>query len=276
MIQHLLTLNIHSWLEDQPLKKLEQLAQTISEKDYSLIALQEINQLIEAPIANTDEYFCSTGKNQTNIRTDNFALLLVARLKELGHHYYWGWAYNHIGYDKYEEGVALLSKTPLIHQQVTLSEHQDPADYRTRTVLIGQTTLEGHSLTIVCGHYSWWIDEQSGFSYEWETLLKHLPNNEPLILAGDFNNPAHLLKEGYELIMASDLKLKDAFVEATEKTGEFTVEKNIDGWQDNTKKLRIDFIFGKNVTFNTYNIKFNGKNGPVISDHYGIESKFTI
>ena len=276
MTQRLLTLNTHSWLEKEPQKKLEQLAQAISEQNYSLIALQEVNQLIESPFADTDSYFCPTDENQWGIKADNFALLLVTRLKELGHHYYWGWAYNHMGYDKYEEGVALLSKTPLTTQQVTVSKNNDPADYRTRTVLIGQTHLGGHSLTVISGHYSWWIDEQNGFSHEWATLLKNIPTSEVLLLAGDFNNPAHLSGEGYDLIMASDLKLKDAFIEAPIKQGEYTVEKNIDGWQSNTQKLRIDFIFGKNITFNTCKIKFDGLNSPIISDHFGIESEFSF
>ncbi|MGX7030206.1 endonuclease/exonuclease/phosphatase family protein [Vagococcus zengguangii] len=276
MTHTLLTLNIHSWLETEPLKKLQQLAQVISKQNYSLVALQEVNQLITSPLAKTDEYFCPTDEAQMMIKTDNFALLLVERLKELGQHYYWGWAYNHIGYDKYEEGVALLSKTPLTTQQLTISESHEPTDYRTRTVLIGQTELDNHSLTIVSGHYSWWLDEHTGFAYEWQTLTNQLPTSDCLLLAGDFNNPAHLPDEGYELIMASPLTLTDAFIEAPATYGEFTVEKNIDGWQNNTQQLRIDFIFGHNIKFNTYQIKFDGKDSPVVSDHFGIESEFII
>ena len=30
------------------------------------------------------------------------------KLSEQGENYYWTWAYNHIGYDRYHEGVAIL------------------------------------------------------------------------------------------------------------------------------------------------------------------------
>ncbi|MGX6961954.1 endonuclease/exonuclease/phosphatase family protein [Vagococcus xieshaowenii] len=275
MTYKLLTLNLHSWMEEQPLLKLDILAQEIIKQDYSMIALQEINQLITSPTTTTDDFFCATPQ-QHAIKQDNFALLLINRLKELGSHYYWGWAYNHIGYDKYEEGVALLSKTPLVTSAHTISQRQDPTDYRTRTVLIGETQLDHQSLTIVSGHYSWWINSEEGFAYEWQRLIEHLPPEQPLILAGDFNNPAHLPREGYELVMRSSLELTDAFLDAKETVGEFTVEKTIDGWEENTQQLRIDYIFGRGVFFETYRIKFNGIDTSIISDHFGIESALTF
>ena len=42
----LLTLNCHSWQEDNQLDKINYLAQTIKENDYDVIALQEVSQHI--------------------------------------------------------------------------------------------------------------------------------------------------------------------------------------------------------------------------------------
>ena len=42
----LLTVNVHAWLEENQDEKLDILAQTIAEKAYDVIALQEVNQLI--------------------------------------------------------------------------------------------------------------------------------------------------------------------------------------------------------------------------------------
>ena len=43
-----MTLNTHSWLEPEPEKKLQELADKILLEDYEVIALQEINQLLES------------------------------------------------------------------------------------------------------------------------------------------------------------------------------------------------------------------------------------
>lgn len=43
-----LTLNTHSWLEDDQEAKLKVIAQEIAAGDYDLIALQEVNQSIAA------------------------------------------------------------------------------------------------------------------------------------------------------------------------------------------------------------------------------------
>lgn len=45
----LLTLNCHSWQEENQLQKIKYLAEIINEKKYDVIALQEVSQSIEAP-----------------------------------------------------------------------------------------------------------------------------------------------------------------------------------------------------------------------------------
>lgn len=58
---------------------------------------------------------------------------------------------------------------------------------------------------------------------------------------GDFNNPVD--SQGYYTVRESCLLLQDSYVVANEKGKAATVEKKIDGWEQNTEKLRIDFIF---------------------------------
>ena len=41
----LLTINTHAWLEENQDEKMEILAKTIAEKQYDVIAMQEVNQL---------------------------------------------------------------------------------------------------------------------------------------------------------------------------------------------------------------------------------------
>ncbi|MFU1844852.1 hydrolase, partial [Enterococcus faecium] len=43
---NLLTINTHSWLEEEPLKKLEEIAKVILSSESEIIALQEVNQKV--------------------------------------------------------------------------------------------------------------------------------------------------------------------------------------------------------------------------------------
>lgn len=104
-----LTLNTHSWMEANALKKLVDLAEHILAEKYDVICLQEINQLINSELAEED-FFYQPIPGTPALHKDNFALLLVNYLQKRGQHYYWSWAYNHIGYDIYHEGVAIFSK----------------------------------------------------------------------------------------------------------------------------------------------------------------------
>ncbi|MDK4491828.1 hypothetical protein MVQ15_07575 [Fusobacterium necrophorum] len=44
----LLTINVHSWLEENQEEKMEILAKVIAEKRYDVVALQEVNQQIKS------------------------------------------------------------------------------------------------------------------------------------------------------------------------------------------------------------------------------------
>ena len=65
----LLTINVHSWLENNQLEKLDILAKTIVEKKYDVIAMQEVNQLI-----NSENVY-------SNIKKDNFGKMLLDKIK---------------------------------------------------------------------------------------------------------------------------------------------------------------------------------------------------
>ena len=96
----LLTLNCHSWQEENQIEKIKYIAKTINEKDYDVIALQEVSQLIEKD------------KVYENVKSDNFALLLQNELKSLGNNQYeFYWDVAHIGYDIYGM-VQLVLHTP--------------------------------------------------------------------------------------------------------------------------------------------------------------------
>ena len=90
---------------------------------------------------------------------------------------------------------------------------------------------------------------------------------------GDFNNPVG--QEGYKAILKSPLKLQDCHQVAQERFGNHTVAGEIAGWQGNQEDLKIDHIFcSQGMSVASSKVVFDGQNGPVISDHYGLEVVF--
>lgn len=269
-----LTLNTHSYMEEDLGKQIEVLAQTIKKNDYYLVSLQEVNQGRNAAKITTNNYFQPVLK-QKAIREDNFMLLLVNRLSELGCNYYWSWVYNHIGYDIYHEGVGLLSKSPLASYSLLISKSADPKDYRTRNVLISKTNHQGRDFVVINGHFSWWISSSEGFSYEWQQLENEAKKiSLPMMIMGDFNNSDEVADQGYQLIMESPLNFLDSYKQAEVRHGRGTVEKAIDGWRNNHTSIRIDYIFNQAAfRVNKYKTVFDGKDLPLISDHLGIEAE---
>ncbi|MBR5525163.1 MAG: endonuclease/exonuclease/phosphatase family protein, partial [Brochothrix sp.] len=108
-----LTLNTHSLMGDYDCPQAVTLANFISHNDVDVIALQEVNQSIAADTVTTlpsRYYNCST----IPLKNDNFALEVINHLATLACDYYFTWLPSHIGYDRYDEGLALLSKKPII------------------------------------------------------------------------------------------------------------------------------------------------------------------
>ena len=50
----ILTVNVHAWLEENQMEKIDILARTIAEKQYDVIAMQEVNQLMNNKIIYDD------------------------------------------------------------------------------------------------------------------------------------------------------------------------------------------------------------------------------
>lgn len=270
----LLTLNTHSWMEENPEQKLQQLAEKIGEEQYEIIALQEVNQLLESNAAPVDAFFHPV-EEQWPIHEDNFAYRLVELLKENGHHYHWSWSESHLGYDRFAEGAAILSKTAISPESLLVSTANNFHDYHTRRILAGKTKIQNQEVLVLSCHYSWW---EAGFPYEWQQTMEYLNGkNLPLLLMGDFNNAADREGEGYDHLLESAPYLNDAYTVADKRNGIYTVEKSIDGWEGNADQLRIDYVFlTSHFQVATYQVTFDGINAPVVSDHYGVEVELTV
>ncbi|MFZ2666391.1 MAG: endonuclease/exonuclease/phosphatase family protein, partial [Trichococcus flocculiformis] len=176
----------------------------------------------------------------------------------------------HQGYFRFDEGVAILSKAPIQSvEQVQLSVVNDFENIHTRRALV----LETEAAAFVSVHLSWWkAEEENPFLREWtsvEAAVKKLCGTKPIYVMGDVNNPADVRNEGYDLI--TNAGWQDAYAVAATRIGSATVPPAIDGWEGNEVPLRIDYIFSDQPqAVETYEVKFDGKKLPCVSDHYGV------
>ena len=222
----LLTLNVHAWLEANQAEKIEILAETIIEKGYDIIALQEVNQLMSSPAISP------------TLKQDNYGVILLNKINQrVAQKYSLFWSNSHIGYDKYDEGIAFLTRLPVYDVDAFYCSQHQRLDSILSRKIIG-LTVEYQGQLIEC--YSCHITDAIGD------------------------------QQAYQQIKS--LGLFDTFEMAEQKDSGITVEKAIDGWKGHSEEKRLDYIFlnqAKRVL--SSQVIFNGKNKPIVSDHFGVE-----
>lgn len=259
----LLTLNTHSIAEPNYYEKMLILSKAIASELPDVVALQEVNQTIGLPPIKQKTLVTS----DSDIRKDNYAEALLSELKKLGVIYHCVWLPIKIGYDKYDEGLAVLSRYPILDtDNILISKCNDYSYWKTRRV-VGIKNKLGWFYSV---HMGWWNDEEEPFKEQWNKLNNHLNAKENIWLMGDFNSDANEIDGGYSLVKSCGWY--DSFDLAKEKDNGFTVTKKIDGWKDkDVSDKRIDYIFCNykaNVTKST--VVFNGANYDIVSDHFGV------
>ncbi|MFD2699688.1 endonuclease/exonuclease/phosphatase family protein [Paenibacillus shunpengii] len=266
----ILTLNTHAWMEEDQLTKMDQLAEFIRTEDFDIVALQEVNQSQrEAPLSDDDLSPFYVTDDQALVKADNYAHVLR---EQIGQAYYWTYIPIHVGFEKYDEGLAFLSKTPILDAfEAYVSEMRDYENYRTRKILGIKTVISGEETWFVNGHYGWWHDDES-FRGQWDNsldVLKQKVKGQPAFIMGDFNNAAHLEGEGYDYVTQSGWH--DCYELAEEKDEGYTVVKAIAGWENNKQKLRIDYVFSnRKLAVKSSKVVLDGKDSPIVSDHSGV------
>ncbi|KEK24378.1 endonuclease/exonuclease/phosphatase family protein [Bacillus gaemokensis] len=261
----LLTLNCHSWQEENQIEKIKYLAKVIREEDYDVIALQEVSQSIKS------QNVCG------NKKEDNFGLILLAELEKLNvGDYDIVWDFSHIGYDVYEEGLAIITKHPIVKQDsFFISESKDTSYWKTRKIVSATIVYKGKDITFYSCHLGWWNDKEESFQGQVDCLMQRVNEKEFSILMGDFNNDARVQGEGYDYLVQKGLY--DTYELAMEKDKGTTVQGEIAGWDENKQNLRIDLILSnKPKTVISSKVIFNGVNRNVISDHFGVEVQLDI
>ena len=135
----LLTLNCHSWLEEEQLYKIKYLAKTIVEEKYDVIALQEASQSIKASI------------KEGNLKEDNYGLVLIEEIKKLGgEEYHLVWDYSHIGYDIYEEGLCILTKHKVVNSEsFYISKSHSKTFWRSRKIVKATIDINNENIDFI-------------------------------------------------------------------------------------------------------------------------------
>ncbi|MBQ8825587.1 MAG: endonuclease/exonuclease/phosphatase family protein [Oscillospiraceae bacterium] len=268
----ILTLNTHSLAEENYSFKLKAFVNAVAVERHDIIALQEVNQTCSAGHAdvNSDNYISCA--DNIVIKEDNHVYSCVNLLKEKGVHYYWTWLPVKKGYGKFDEGMALMSPSPIKETSFcTISGVDDYNNWRTRKIL-GIRTAAFPDEWFFSVHLGWWDDDEEPFSKQWKRLCRQVKVSGRVWLMGDFNNPSHIRGEGYDMIKSSGWY--DTFELAKIKDNGITAPKNIDGWKEKNgaSAMRIDQIWcSEKAETSSSQVIFNGRNYPVVSDHYGVE-----
>ena len=272
----LITLNTHSIVEKDYDKKVRQFVEMVLTENPDVFSLQEVNQSLAAPVAEAPEKtgYVICANNARKVRSDNHALLVASLLKEAGVTYEWTWIPLKIGYDIYEEGLAIFSKAPIEQtEQFYISKIRDFKNWKTRKVL--GVKVKGDWYYSV--HMGWWDDVEDPFVNQWDLVNEELGKKDKTVkcfVMGDFNCPSAIRGEGYDYVKNSGWF--DTYILAQEKDEGISVGKVIDGWRERIDEkeagMRIDYIWcNQEVNVQTSKIVFNGKNYPVVSDHYGVQ-----
>ncbi|MBE6585819.1 MAG: exodeoxyribonuclease III [Ruminococcaceae bacterium] len=266
----LLTLNTHSLAEDNYKSKLETFITAVTHETPDVMALQEVNQRQDHGVVIPEEQMgyipCFPG---VVLRDGNHALAIARGLWAQGIYYHWTWLPVKRGYGIYDEGVALFSRAPILDiEHLYISKSHDYNNWKTRRLL----GIRVGELLFYSVHLGWWDDPDEPFTTQWRKVSEHMQSKGQAFLMGDFNSPAEMRGEGYDL-MRKDGWL-DTFLLAGKKDSGITVSGRIAGWTHRNlpaEGARVDHIlchFPCRVL--SSKVIFNGEREAVVSDHFGV------
>ncbi len=198
----ILTLNLHCYQEENQDEKFGRIAKAIDDLNIGVVCLQEV------------------GERWSNGKTDyqsNAARIIREKLRRYhGRHYHLHADSSHIGFDKYLEGSAILSKYRFLSVDSGYVSATDSIyDIHSRKVVAARIHVPyiGY-INLFSVHLSWW---SNGFRQQFENLKRWTDaigsaNSAATLLCGDFNSPAG--SDGYALV-TSGRAYSDQFLAAT-------------------------------------------------------------
>ncbi|MDQ7091010.1 MAG: endonuclease/exonuclease/phosphatase family protein [Methylococcales bacterium] len=253
----ILILNLHCYQEENQDDKFTQIAKTIDKLEIDIVCLQEVAE------------YWRDGEGDWE---SNSAKIINDRLNKP---FYLHNDWSHLGFDKYREGVAILSRYPLSNKESSyVSESHDIYSIHSRKVVAAEVYVPFiGKINVFSAHLSWLED---GFKAQFEQLQQWADKNnrdeiKATLLCGDFNVAAG--SSGYQLIVDSG-DYEDQFL-AINKQGVFekVFKVNDDHWRELlADDYRIDYIFmkkGSELQITSAKVIFTDQDYGPVSDHCG-------
>ncbi len=268
------TINTHSLQVEGYPDKLERFVAAVLAEKPDLIAMQEASQTGDAPPIDAAYHFRQTVvPGAMGLRADNHAAQVAYRLNRAGVECYWVWLPIKVAYEKNDEGVAFLS----LGRPIT-EIHTFPVSNVCRHSLWSSRAALGVRVAgcpdwFYSIHTGWWDAHPEPFQDHWRRIRENVKPGRVWLL-GDFNVPAHLRGQGYDLVCA-DGWLDTHLLARTRDSG-ITVPTVIDGWHERAQAvgeqgMRLDYIFtNRPCAIADSHVIFNGRCLPVVSDHFGM------
>jgi len=273
----LLTLNLHTYqqhprhcsFETMHLHEREVriIAEAMAHLRVDIACFQEVGEYLHDPI--TRPY----GESPSNM-----AFRICRRLRSWGHWYHQHQDWSHVGFQRWREGTAILSRHPMHHNYADYVSYCRRKDnYMSRNVTLSCIDLPRFGLLHVANvHLSW---AHHGFFEEYGRLRgliesrRHFGVRADLIV-GDFNAPAG--EHAYNHIVGNREYVDQFFELHPQRFYEPTFRGQIDGWRHSPPK-RIDYIFKRNgqpIKVTAMEAIFNDRFYPTVSDHFGYLARF--
>lgn len=274
-----LTLNLHTYQQHprhccfdtmhQHEREVQIIAEAIAHLQIDVIAFQEVGEYMYDPI--THPY----GESPSNM-----AFRICNKLRSWGLWYHLHQDWSHIGFYRWREGTAILSRYPMHHNySAYVSRDHRRDNYMSRNITLSCIDVPWFGLLHVANvHLSW---AHHGFYEEFYNLKQliysrlHFGVRADLIV-GDFNAPAG--EQAYQTIVGNGEYVDQYFSVHPQRFYQPSYHGQIDGWKNESPK-RIDYIFKRNgsaMQIRTMDLIFNDHFYPVVSDHFGYLARFDL
>lgn len=251
-----MTQNLHCFAEENYIEKFERIAQFIVENDVEVVCLQEVAQAVISPIY--DEKW--------GVKEGNGALIIRDMIEKIsGQKYALFYSFAHYYYDTDEEGVALLTKLPILSCEEHLISDEKEVTIDRRTALEIQLENGISISTLHLGIIS--EREVESPALKQFLTLKDETTGSLKLFFGDYNIPD--TTEAYEMILQSGCV--DLMGNVKGDAAFLTTPGTIDGWKSDKGAKRLDYGFANQaVSVKTARVIFNGQREPMVSDHFGL------
>lgn len=272
----LLTINLHTYQENNQIEKFDILTQVIGKMDIDFIAFQECAQNKSAKVT------------EGIIRKDNMALIIKDSLKQkFGKEYNFAWDWAHYGWNVWEEGIAVMSKYPMLSTDSKyISSSTSKTSITSRKTIVGSYQIPQGIFNLFSAHTHWRTSEADTEQNKQIKNIQQLVDEQESIniplatfVCGDFNgNPtsSYPWSEGY-FTMINHNEYIDSFLEIYPDANSKPTKSSYNT-VSGTFPGRIDYIFMKNnphFKIVDSQIIFTNNDVGTISDHFGVITKIS-